>query len=145
MIRVGTYGMKKGQKMLSLKRLIFYFLCSALLFALALVPGAVGEEEFTGMIADSQCAMNVHSLSQSHKEMLQSKEAGTTDADCVWYCVSQRGGRFVLQNKSKIYKLDKQDIGRKFAGSKVRVTGTLDPKTNTIHVMSIELIQEPGT
>jgi hypothetical protein len=145
MIRDRTCGVKKGTTMLSLKRVIFYFLCLALLFALAPAPAAVGEEEFTGMIADSQCAMNVHSLSQSHKEMLQSKEAGTTDADCVWYCVSQRGGRFVLQNKSKIYKLDKQDIGRKFAGSKVRVTGTLDSKTNTIHVMSIELIQEPGT
>ena len=57
--------------MLSLKRLIFYFLCIALLFTLAPAPGAVGEEEFTGMIADSQCALNVHSLSQSHKEMLQ--------------------------------------------------------------------------
>jgi uncharacterized protein DUF5818 len=131
--------------MLSFKRLIFCFLCLAVLFSLSPAPRASGEEEFTGMIADSQCAMNVHSLSQSHKEMLASKEAGTTNADCVWYCVSERGGRFVLQNKTKIYKLDKQDIGRKFAGSKVRVTGTLDPKTNTIHVMSIELIQDSGT
>jgi Protein of unknown function (DUF5818) len=131
--------------MLSLKQLISYFLCFAVLIALSSAPRASAEEEFTGMIADSQCAMNVHSLSQSHKEMLQSKEAGTTNADCVWYCVSQRGGRFVLQNKNKIYKLDKQDIGKKFAGNKVRVTGTLDPKTNTIHVMSIELIQDSGT
>jgi hypothetical protein len=131
--------------MLSLKRFLLYLLCLAVLFVLSRAPRAEGEEEFTGFIADSQCAMNVHSLSQSHKEMLQSKEAGTTDADCVWYCVSQRGGRFVLQNKSKIYKLDKQDLGRKYAGSKVRVTGTLDPKTNTIHVMAIELVQDSGT
>ena len=131
--------------MLSLKQLISYFLCFAVLIVLSSAPRALGDEEFTGMIADSQCAMNVHSLSQSHKEMLASKEAGTTNADCVWYCVSQRGGRFVLQNKNKIYKLDKQDIGKKFAGNKVRVTGTLDPKTNTIHVMSIELIQDSGT
>jgi hypothetical protein len=131
--------------MLSFKRLIVYVLCLAVLFILSPAWLAAGEEEFTGMIADSQCALNVHSLSQSHKEMLASKEAGTTNADCVWYCVSERGGRFVLQNKTKIYKLDKQDIGKKFAGNKVRVTGTLDAKTNTIHVMSIELIQESGT
>lgn len=131
--------------MLSVKRLIMYSLCFAALFVFSPVPRAAGEEEFTGVIADSQCAMNIHSMSQSHKEMLQSKEAGTTDADCVWYCVSQRGGRFVLQNKSKVYKLDKQDLSKKLAGSKVRVTGTLDPKTNTIHVMSIEPIQESGT
>jgi hypothetical protein len=145
MIRGRTYGMKKGIKMLSLKRLIFYFLCFAVLFVLSPAPRASGEDEFTGVIADSQCAMNVHSLSQSHKEMLKSKEAGTTDADCVRYCISERGGRFVLQNKNKVYKLDKQDIGGKLAGKKVRVTGTLDPKTNTIHVTSIELIQDSGT
>jgi hypothetical protein len=131
--------------MLSVKQLVFYFLCLTVIFVLSPAPRAIGEEEFTGVIADSQCAMNIHSLSQSHKEMLQSKEAGTTDADCVWYCVSQRGGRFVLQNKNKVYKLDKQDLSRKLAGSKVRVTGTLDPKTNTIHVMSIDLIQDSGT
>jgi hypothetical protein len=137
--------MKKGYKMLSVRKSIFYLSFFVVLVVLSPAPLAAGEEEFTGMIADSQCALNVHSLSQSHKEMLQSKEAGTTDADCVWYCVSQRGGRFVLQNKSKIYKLDKQDLGRKYAGSKVRVTGTLDPKTNTIHVMAIELVQDSGT
>src|ERR1700735_3004455 len=131
--------------MLSLKKLILCFLCFAILFVIAPATRAAGDEEFTGVIADSQCALNVHSLSQSHKEMLQSKEAGTTDADCVRYCVSQRGGRFVLQNKSKIYKLDKQDLGRKYAGSKVRVTGTLDPKTNTIHGMGIELAKDSGT
>ncbi len=117
-----------------------------LLFVMALSSGAraqgAGEEVFKGMIADSQCALNVHSLSQSHKEMLQGKDVGTTDADCVWYCVTQRGGRFVLQIKSKVYKLDKQDISREYAGHKVQVTGTLDPKTNTIHVRSIELLPE---
>jgi hypothetical protein len=131
--------------MLSLKKLVFYFLCFAVLFVLAPATRAGGDEEFTGVIADSQCALNVHSLSQSHKEMLQSKEAGSTDADCVRYCITERGGRFVLQNKNKVYKLDKQDIGGKFAGNKVRVTGTLDAKTNTIHVVSIELIPVSGT
>ena len=130
--------------MLSLKRSISCFLCVGFLFVLFPPSRAAGEEEFSGVIADSQCAMNVHSLSQSHKEMLESKEAGSTDADCVWYCVSQRGGRFVLQNKNKVYKIDRQDLGRKFAGSKVRVTGSLDAKTNTIHVMSIEIVPAAG-
>jgi hypothetical protein len=116
-----------------------------LVFAGVLLVGAGargGEEFFKGIIADSQCALNVHSLSQSHKEMLQGKGVGTTDADCVWYCVTQKGGRFVLQIKSKVYKLDKQDLTREYAGQKVQVTGTLDPKTNTIHVQSIELLGE---
>lgn len=117
-----------------------------LLFVIALPSGAraqaAGEEIFKGMIADSQCAMNVHSLSQSHKEMLQGKDVGTTDADCVWYCVTQKGGRFVLQIKTKVYRLDKQDLSRDYAGRKVQVTGTLDLKTNTIHVRLIELLPE---
>jgi hypothetical protein len=109
-----------------------------------LAPFARGgnEQVFKGVIADSQCAMNVHSLSQSHKEMLQGKSVGTTEADCVWYCVTERGGRFVLQNKSRVYKLDKQDFGREFAGRKVQITGTLDAESNTIHVRSIVLLDD---
>jgi hypothetical protein len=37
---------------------------------------------------------------------------------------------------------DEQDIGHELAGKKVRVTGTLDPKTDTIHVTSIELLSD---
>jgi hypothetical protein len=124
------------------KRFIF---CSILFATLSLIGPAArggGEEVFKGLIADSQCAMNVHSLSQSHKEMLQGKSVGKTDADCVWYCVKERGGRFVLQIKTKVYKLDKQDFSREYAGHKVQVTGTLDSKTNTIHVRQVELLTE---
>jgi Protein of unknown function (DUF5818) len=58
----------------------------------------------------------------------------------VWHCVTERGGRFVLQNKNRVYKLDKQDLGREYAGHNAQVTGTLDSETNTIHVRSIELV-----
>lgn len=112
------------------------------LFLIGATARGGGEEVFKGMIADSQCAMNVHSLSQSHKEMLPGKSVGTTDSDCVWYCIKERGGRFVLQIKSKVYKLDKQDFTREYAGQKVQITGTLDSKTNTIHVSKVELITE---
>ena len=63
---------------------------------------------FVGEIADTQCAMNVHSLNQSHKEMIAMKPELKTDADCARYCVKERGGRFVLQAKDKVYKLDAQ-------------------------------------
>lgn len=110
------------------------FICAAASFC----AWASGEKTFKGVISDSQCAMNVHSLSQSHTEMLQSKEAGSTPADCVWYCVKQRGGRFMLQYKSKVYKLDDQNVSRDLADKAVVVTGTLDTQTNTIHVTKIE-------
>jgi Protein of unknown function (DUF5818) len=124
-------------------------LSGSLVLALALfsqapvaAAGPGGDETFRGEIADSQCALNVHSLTQSHKEMLVGKTVGSTNADCVWYCVKERGGRFVLQDKAKVYRLDLQNIGKEYAGRKVKVTGTLDPKTSTIHVKSIELADD---
>ncbi|HXZ12420.1 MAG TPA: hypothetical protein VEG64_08505 [Candidatus Sulfotelmatobacter sp.] len=116
----------------------------AILAASCAAALAGGEETFKGIIADSQCAMNVHSLSQSHKEMLEGKNVGTTDADCVWYCITQRGGRFVLQNKGRVYKLDKQDFTKDYAARQVKITGTYDKETGVIHVRSVELVGGPA-
>ena len=103
-----------------------------------------GEEEpktFRGEISDSQCALNVHSLTQSHQEMLKSKsgDAGKTAASCSQFCIVHMGGRFVLASKDHVYHLDNQDMPRGFVGEKVKVHGTLDPKTEIIHVVSIEV------
>jgi hypothetical protein len=114
-----------------------------LIFAVAVgcIAGASPERVFKGEIGDSQCALNVHSLSRSHDEMLQKKSIGTTAADCARYCVKNLGGVFVLQVKDKVYKLDNQDLANKNAGLKVTVTGILDPATNTIAVHSMEPIK----
>src|SRR5580700_8107893 len=79
------------------------------------------DKVFTGEIGDSQCAMNVHSLDKSHLEMLKVKSVGKTSEDCTLYCIRNRGGRFVLQNKSKVYRLDKQELAEGFAGRKVKI------------------------
>lgn len=125
-----------------IKQFILTVAAFALVAAVAPYGSKAGEESYKGVIADSQCAMNVHSLTKSHKEMLQDQTIGSTPADCVWYCVKQRGGRFVLQNKDKVYKLDDQTIGRDFAAKKVEVFGTLDTQTNTIHVRRMELLPD---
>jgi hypothetical protein len=109
------------------------FLC---LTSLSVFAG--DEKFFIGEIGDTQCAMNVHSLDKSHKEMLKVKSVGKTAADCTLYCIKNRGGRFVLQNKTKVYRLDKPELAEPFAGQKVRVTGTLDPQTETIQVRSVD-------
>ena len=114
-----------------------FFIC-----VMASFPRAHGGDEktFKGEIADTQCALNVHSLSQSHKEMIEMKPEVKTNADCARYCVKERGGRFVLQTPEKVYKLDSQVLAEQWAGLKVKVIGTLDPKTETIAVRSIESI-----
>ena len=38
---------------------------------------------FRGEIGDTQCALNVHSLTRSHTEMLKSKKMGGTAAACA--------------------------------------------------------------
>ena len=109
---------------------------AALAWVMGGYPTARGGDEkaFRGEIADTQCALNVHSLSQSHKEMIAMKPEVKTNADCARYCVKERGGRFVLQTPDKVYKLDTQALAEQWAGLKVRIVGTLDHKTNIITV-----------
>ena len=115
----------------------------ALILVCVTSPSVFGGDEkvFTGEIGDTQCAMNVHSLDKSHKEMLKVQSVGKTAADCTLYCIKNRGGRFVLQYKDKVYRLDKPELVEPYAGQKVRVIGTLDPQTETIEVHRINPLQ----
>ncbi len=111
------------------------------ILALAAIMLAGAEEKtrtFSGEIADSQCSMNVHSLSRSHTEMMKTKNMGGTPTNCTNYCVKYLGGELVLANRNLVYRLDDQEKPAAFAGLKVKVKGTLDPKTKTIHVADIK-------
>jgi hypothetical protein len=99
------------------------------------------EEVFRGDISDSQCALNVHSATHSHAEMLQTKTMGNTPAECVRICVKTLGGLYVLQTKDKVYKLDKPELAEKYAAQTVKVTGVLNPETNIIAVHSMAPIK----
>jgi hypothetical protein len=96
------------------------------------------QKVFRGEVSDSQCALNVHSLTRSHQEMLKSKSMGGTPASCSLYCIKNLGGELVLAAGKTVYRLDKQDAVRELVGQKAKITGTLDPKTKTIHVEKIE-------
>jgi hypothetical protein len=113
---------------------------SMLALSFAAFAGDDAPRTFRGEISDSQCALNVHSLTKSHQEMLKSKSgaAGESPASCSHYCIEHLGGKFVLASKSHVYHLDNQDLPRGFVGKKVKVRGTLDSKTEIIHVANIE-------
>jgi hypothetical protein len=49
----------------------------------------------------------------------------------------QKSG-FVLQAGNTAYKLDDQSLAKQYKGKNVKVTGSLDKSTNTIHVDKIE-------
>ena len=113
--------------------------CAAGVLALASVAYGQNTRAFHGEISDSQCALNVHSLTRSHQEMLKSKSMGGTANTCSTYCVEHLGGYLVLSAGNDVYRLDRADLVHGFEGQKVKVTGTLDVKANSIHVQKIEL------
>ena len=112
---------------------------SGLLSILALAAGSWGGDAktFQGEITDSQCALNVHSVSRSHKEMMAMKPEINSRSECARYCVKERGGKFVLITKDKVYKLDSQALAEPWIGAKVRVVATLDPRTDLLRVEAI--------
>jgi hypothetical protein len=116
---------------------------SAALLMLVLVLAAPAQVRvFHGEVSDSQCALNVHSLTRSHQEMLKSKSMGGTANTCAVYCIEHLGGYLVLssgKDGKDVYRLDRADLVHGFEGHKVKVTGTLDTKINQIHVQKIEL------
>jgi hypothetical protein len=92
--------------------------------ALAAVPD---KQTFTGVITDDMCAKADH----SHMQM------GPTDAECTLACIDVHGASYVLYDGKESYKLSDQKTPEKFAAKKVSVIGTLDKKTGTIQVDSI--------
>jgi hypothetical protein len=108
---------------------------------LVLASAAWGQSSrlFRGEVSDSQCALNVHSLTRSHQEMLKSKSMGGTSNTCAVYCIEHLGGYLVLSAGKDVYRLDRPDLVHGYEGRQVKVTGVLDPKSNQIHVLRIDL------
>ena len=118
-------------------------LWAAAALALASVAHAQNSRVFHGEISDSQCALNVHSLTRSHQEMLKSKSMGGTANTCAVYCVEHLGGYLVLSSGKDVFRLDRIDLVHGFEGQKVKLTGVLDTKLNQIHVLKIDLEDKP--
>jgi hypothetical protein len=112
---------------------------AAAILVLAGIAPAQDTKVFRGEISDSQCAMNVHSLTRSHQEMLKSKSMGGTANTCSVYCIERMGGYLVLSSGNDVFRLDRADLVHGFEGQKVKLTGVLDPKLKQIHVVKVEL------
>ena len=90
-------------------------------------------QTFTGEIMDSACAK-----AGNHDAMINSgkmKDAKSCTTGCV-----KGGASYVLYDSGKkmVYQLDDQTKPADFAGGKVKVMGTLDKATNTIHVTDVK-------
>ena len=98
-------------------------ICSALVFA-GLVAAA-NAETFTGVITDTMCGAK-HGMMKNQP-----------DDQCIKMCAKGHAA-YALFDGANVLKLSDQKTPAKFAAQKVKVTGTLDAKTNTIKVSSIE-------
>jgi putative hemolysin len=117
--------------------------CFAVALALSGASYAQAPRVFHGEISDSQCALNVHSLTRSHQEMLKSKSMGGTSNTCSVYCIEHLGGYLVLSRGNEVYRLDRADLVHGFEGRGVVIDGILDPKLKQIHVLKIDLERKP--
>jgi hypothetical protein len=113
--------------------------CAAGILAMANAASGQNTQVFHGDVSDSQCALNVHSLTRSHQEMLKSKSMGGTSNTCSMYCIEHLGGYLVLSSAKDVFRLDRPDLVHGFEGQKVKLTGILDSKVKQIHVLKIEL------
>ncbi len=98
----------------------------ALLFASAAMLGAA-PGTFTGVVTDTMCGAD-HSMM-----------GVKPDSKCVRECVKSDPAKvkYALLVGKNVYVLSDQKSGDKYAGEKVKVTGTLDAKSKTIQVQSI--------
>jgi hypothetical protein len=86
-----------------------------------------------GEIMDSRCAID-----GSHDKMM--RENGMKNAkDCTLQC-AKTGGSFVLidPDTKTVYQLDDQQKPEKYAGQRVRISGSYDEPSKTMHIESIE-------
>jgi hypothetical protein len=88
---------------------------------------AQGQQTFVGTITDEMCAKEGHA----------SMRMGPTDAECTIACVAAHGAEYVLADGTNVYTLSDQTMPEKFAGQRVRVTGTLNARTKAIQVQSM--------
>lgn len=118
--------------------------CAIVVLGVAIGASSQGSRVYRGEVSDSECALNIHSLTRSHQEMLKSKSMGGTAATCTLYCIEHMGGYLVLSAGKNVFRLDRADMVHGYEGQKVKITGILDSKTNQIHVLKIELNDESG-
>lgn len=119
-----------------MKKSSFIFAVWGLVVTLAMILSNISlaaqkAQTFEGEIMDQQCA-----LLGGHSAMMNQGESAK---DCANRCV-KIGGKYVLYDAGTktIYQLDDQKKAEPFAGTKVKITGSYDSSSKTIHVSNVK-------
>jgi hypothetical protein len=82
--------------------------------------------------ADQQGTQQPSSPSQDSSTSMQTSQGSSFTGTVV-----KAGGKYVLKTSDMNYQLDNQQKAKQFVGQQVKVNGTLDSTTSTIHVSDI--------
>lgn len=96
-----------------------------LVFTLVLICGLV---QFTPLLAMQQ-GQNPNDPGAAKQQPTEKSFKGK---------IEKNGEKYLLKTARASYDLDDQEKAKSFEGKDVKVTGTLDAATQTIHVTSIE-------
>lgn len=90
---------------------------------------------FTGTVSDSECGLDHARMKKQHHL--------PNDLVCTRECCDKYKQDYVLADHAKgdVYQLDDQKSARRFANRIVRVLGTLDAESGTIHVLRMEPVR----
>ena len=99
-----------------------------LILAAVLTGSLAGADQqtFTGVITDTMCG-KAHGM-----------VPGQPDDKCVAVCVKGTSSQYALYDGKTVLKLSDQKTPARYAAQHVKVTGTLNERTQTIKVSSIE-------
>jgi Protein of unknown function (DUF5818) len=100
-----------------------------------------------GVIAWTVPVANLSAVNHSAVLSAQQDEpaepaAQETEAQTFTGQIMNHDGKFALHGEDgKTYQLDDQDKAKEFDGKKVKITGSLDEESMTIHVSQIEEVE----
>jgi len=82
--------------------------------------------------ADQQGAQQPSAPSPDSSSSMQTSQGSSFTGTVV-----KAGGKYVLKTSDMSYQLDDQKKAKQFVGQQVKVSGTLDSSTSTIHISDI--------
>ena len=120
-----------------MKKTVLAVLAAGVL-AVAARSRAAGEASprlFSGIVSDSECGLDHSRMKKEHRL--------PNDLKCTRVCCEKYQQEYVLADHTtgEVYQLDDQKKARRLANRIVRVLGTLDVDSGTIHVIQIERVR----
>ena len=119
-----------------MKKLITVMATMALALALSTVSFAQQDQSAQPSsqqpTADQQGTQQPSTPDQDSSGSMQTAQGSSFTGTVV-----KAGGKYVLKTSDMNYQLDDQQKAKKFVGQQVKVSGSLDTNTSTIHVSDI--------